>query len=290
VGATDQRNPLVSYDTIKVDTVDGITTVTLNRPDKRNAMSPQLHREMSHALDYLADDPDTRVLVITGAGESFCAGMDLKEIFYANRDDPANRRRVLKDAEWRSHALRLFPKPTIAMVNGWCFGGAFTIVTSCDIAIGAEDAQFGLSEVNFGKIAGGYVSKAITRIMNPRDAMYYVLTGETFDGHKAAEMRLLTRSVPAAELNETVQGIAENLCSKNPHVVRAAKEGLAMVDGMDWEQAGAWLTARGLSLDHESGTAWKTGIEQFAAKTYKPGLGQAEWETAHEAVLEGAEQ
>jgi trans-feruloyl-CoA hydratase/vanillin synthase len=274
------------YQTILVETSDGVTTVTLNRPEKRNAMSPQLHHEMSRALEELAEDVATKVLVITGAGDSFCAGMDLNEVFYAHRDDAAGRRRVLKDAEWRSHALRLFPKPTIAMVNGWCFGGAFTIVASCDIAIGADDATFGLSEVNFGKIAGGYVSKAISGILNPRDSRYYVLTGEPFDGRRAEAMHLLTRSVPRADLARTVAEVAEGLARKNPHVVRAAKEALVMVEGMDWDQAGAWLSARGLALDHEGGTAWQAGIEQFQRKTYRPGLGQADWQSSMTASAE----
>jgi trans-feruloyl-CoA hydratase/vanillin synthase len=88
--------------------------------------------------------------------------------------------------------LMNYSKPTIAMVNGWCFGGAFTPLVACDLAIAAEDAQFGLSEINWGIIPGGNVTRAVVATLNLRDAMYYIMTGRTFDGRKAAQMGLAT--------------------------------------------------------------------------------------------------
>lgn len=276
-----------SYETLLVETNDGVTRVTLNRPEKRNAMSPQLHMEMSDVLDKLAFDDATRVLVVTGAGDSFCAGMDLQKVFYDLHGNPEMSARVRKAAQWRSHQLRLFPKPTIAEVNGWCFGGAFTIVASCDIAIGAHEAVFGLSEVNFGKIAGGWVSKSISECLNPRDALYYLLTGDTFDGHEADKIRFLTRAVPRSELRAAVDAVAAKLKAKNPTVVSAAKEAYKHVESMSYEQAGAWLNAMSLALDHRSGTAWKTGVEKFKGGEFKPGLGSIDTsvgEAAEESV------
>jgi len=231
---------------------------------------------MTLVLDELAYDEATRVLVITGSGESFCAGMDLKEVFYDLDGDPAARARAMRDAEWRSHALRLFPKPTIAAVNGWCFGGAFTIVASCDIVVAANEATFGLSEVNFGKIAGGYVSKAISEVLNPRDALFYLLTGDTFNGVEAAEMKFATRSVERAKLEEYVTALAEKLAQKNPTVVSFSKEAFRHVSPMSYEQAGAWLGAMSQALDHRSGVAWKSGVEEFKSGQFKPGLGHNE--------------
>lgn len=266
-----------SYETVLVDRREsGVTWVTLNRPEKRNAMNPTLHREMTLVLDELAYDEATRVLVITGSGESFCAGMDLKEVFYDLDGDPAARARAMRDAEWRSHALRLFPKPTIAAVNGWCFGGAFTIVASCDIVVAANEATFGLSEVNFGKIAGGYVSKAISEVLNPRDALFYLLTGDTFNGVEAAEMKFATRSVERAKLEEYVTALAEKLAQKNPTVVSFSKEAFRHVSPMSYEQAGAWLGAMSQALDHRSGVVWKSGVEEFKSGQFKPGLGHNE--------------
>lgn len=267
-----------TYETILVDRSDeGVVTVTLNRPDKRNAMNPTMHFEMGGLLDELAHDPDAKVLVITGAGKSFCAGQDLKEYFAELADNPVESARARAASEWRTAQLRLFPKPTIAAVNGFCFGGAFSIVASCDIVLSADEATYGLSEINFGKIAGGYVSWAISQIMNPRDTMYYVLTGETFDGKKAAEMKLATKSVPLAELEQATAELASKLAAKNPVVASASKEALKQAATMTYEQAGPWLKARSKALDFESGATWRKGVEQFQDKSFKPGLGDYKW-------------
>src|SRR5580658_4716532 len=126
----------MTYKTLKLEKREGVTVVTLNRPEKKNAMSPQLHADMAEVLEQLRYDAETKVVVITGAGDSFCAGMDLKEVFHALKNEPAKYDRVIRLAtEWRGRTLRYFPKPTIAMVNGFCFGGAFSIVESCDLAI-----------------------------------------------------------------------------------------------------------------------------------------------------------
>ena len=146
----------MAYATVAIEKTGGVALVSFNRPDKKNAMNPQLHEDMTAALEELRYDDEARVLVITGAGDAFCAGMDLKEVFHALKDQPARYDRVIRLAtEWRGRTLRYFPKPTIAMVNGYCFGGAFSIVEGCDLAIAAEEATFGLSEINFKGFPGG---------------------------------------------------------------------------------------------------------------------------------------
>ena len=275
----------VEYRTILVETNDGVSTVTFNRPERRNAMSPQLHLEMVDVLTRLQYDDACRVLVVTGAGESFCAGQDLKEYFYDIDEDAVARARARNAAEtWRSHLLRLFPKPTIAAVNGYCFGGAFTIVGACDFAIAAEEATFGLSEVNFGKLPGGHVSKVVSELMHPRDALYYILTGKPFDGKKAAEIKFVTVAVPRARLWDEVHELADTLKAKNPVVLRAAKEAYKYLRDMNWEEAGAFLTAKSAQLDALSGKSWKSGVEQFKGKQYRPGLGQYEWREPSQAA------
>jgi len=151
-----------TYKTVKVEKEEGITWVILNRPEKRNAMNPQLHYDMLDVVCELETDNQTQVMVLTGAGESWCAGQDLREFFRALDNDPAERRRAgWASQEWRWRRLFTFPKPTIAMVNGFCFGGAFTPLIACDFAIAAEDAVFGLSEINWGIFPGGLVSRVL---------------------------------------------------------------------------------------------------------------------------------
>ena len=265
-----------TYETVKVEKEGGITWVILNRPEKRNAMNPQMHYDMLDAVVELETDEETRVLILTGAGDSWCAGQDLKQFFRDLDNKPAERRRAgWASQEWRWRRLFTFPKPTIAMVNGYCFGGAFTPLIACDFAIAAEDAVFGLSEINWGIFPGGLVSRVLADALCYRDAMYYIMTGDSFDGKKAAEMRLVTFAVPRASLREETGKLANKLLGKNPHALRAAKEVYKNCRTMDYWQAEDYLGAKTAALsatDPERGR--DKGIKQFIDdKTYRPGLG-----------------
>ena len=267
---------ITNYECVTVEKDDGLTWVTLNRPDKRNAMSPELDREMLDIILNLEGDPETRVLILTGAGDAFCAGMDLKLYFRALEDKPAERIRAeWVTHQWRWYRLWNFPKPTIAMVNGYCMGGAFTQLVACDFAIAADDAKFGLSEINWGILPGGLVSKALHVCLGYRDALYYSLTGETFDGKKAEEIKLITKSVPAAELRKTTEAFARRFLTLNPETLRATKQAVKAVREMDVGQAHEYLMAKSSELrarDKEDG--YRQGIKQFVDdKSYKPGLG-----------------
>src|SRR5215467_8335894 len=193
----------MAYATVAVEKAGGVALVNLNRPEKKNAMNPQMHEDMTAVLEQLRYDDDARVLVITGAGDAFCAGMDLKEVFHALKDQPARYDRVVRLAtEWRGRTLRYFPKPTVAMVNGYCFGGAFSIVEGCDLAIAAEEATFGLSEINFKGLPGGSVSKSLANLLRPRDALLYAMTGRRFDGKTAAAIGFVNFAVPREKLRQ----------------------------------------------------------------------------------------
>lgn len=267
------------YQTILIDKKDGVTTLTLNRPEKRNAMSPELHAEMAVALTDLATDDETQVLVITGAGNSFCAGQDLRKYFHEIRDSVADREAARKNShDWRYRILNYFPKPTIAAINGYCFGGAFTVVSSCDIAVAADEATFGLSEVNFGHIPGGMVAKIVADAMIPRQALYYILTGRQFDGKTSRDIGFTTMSVPLKDLYSTVYTIAEELKAKDPLALRACKETFKNVDlrQMSAEEALAWLTAKSDQLIRKQAQrGGRDGIESFLDKEYRPGFGPA---------------
>lgn len=266
----------MEFKTLKIANQDGVTTVTFNRPEKRNAMNPQLHQDMYDALTALEGDAATRVLVVTGAGESFCAGQDLKEYFKEVGDDQAQRnlnKRISDD--WRNRLLRLFPKPTIAKINGHCFGGAFTIVAACDFAIAADDAQFGLSEVNWGAMPGGMVSKVIGAQMSFRDALYYAMTGERFDGTKAAEMRWINKAVPRDQLDAEVDDLAARLAKMDAAALWSTKEAFKLVQDMSWDQAFHWLLAKSneLKFRHSIEGTGEEGLDKFLRKEFKPGLG-----------------
>jgi len=264
------------WQTVQVDVADGIGWITLNRPDKRNAMSPTLNREMIDVLETLELDADAQVIVLTGAGEAWSAGMDLKEYFRETDGQPEiTQERIRRDcSQWQWKLLRMYSKATIAMVNGWCFGGAFSPLVACDLAIAADDAVFGLSEVNWGIPPGNLVSKAVADTMGHRQALYYIMTGETFTGRQAAEMGLINRAVPRAELRDAVVALARNLLEKNPVVLRYAKQGFKRSRELTWEQGEDYLYAKtdqSNYRDPEKGR--KEGLKQFLDdKTIKPGL------------------
>ena len=268
--------PSKRYETVLIEKEDGITWLIMNRPEKRNAMSPQLHVEMDDALAELAVDPQTQVLVLTGAGDAFCSGQDIKLYFRANDDAPAARAKARHASnQWRWHRLSTFPQPTIAMVNGYCFGGGFTQVCACDLAVAADDALFGLSEVNWGILPGGIVSWNVAQMLNLRDGMYYALTGDTFDGKKAKDMGFMNFSFPRNELKHETIKLAQKLMEKSPAVLRYTKEALRAVRFMNEPQAADYLNAKSDALRFVDKEDSRTqGMRQFLDdKSYRPGFG-----------------
>lgn len=270
----DTRKPWGEFVTVAIE--DGIAWITLNRPEKRNAIDPGIVYEMNAVLDAMEENDEAKVLVITGAGEAFSAGQDLKEYFrIPDAGPPLERERLYRaNAAWQWRRMMYFPKPTIAMVNGWCFGGAFQVLIACDLAVAADEAVFGLSEINWGIIPAGIVTKSVAEVMRQRDALYYIMTGETFDGKRAKELGLVNISVPRAELRERTIKLAQTLMEKNPFVLRAAKTAYHHVKAMSWESAFEYLMAKSDATkyrDPEKGD--QVGMKQFLdEKSYRPGL------------------
>ena len=263
-------------DVVLLKVENRIATVTFNRPAKRNAMNPALNIRMLEILEEIEGRDDAGVVILTGAGEAWSAGMDLKEYFRDNDDKPrAVTLKVRRQSGSWWQRLMFFEKPTIAMVNGWCFGGAFTPLVACDLAIAAEDAKFGLSEINWGILPGGNVTRAVAEVMRHRDALYYIMTGELFDGRKAAEMGLVNEAVPANELQPRVEAITKILLDKNPVTLKAAKDTFKRVRSMPWDAADDYIYAKleqMLLLDKSGGR--NEGLRQFLdEKSYRPGLG-----------------
>ncbi|HXR28334.1 MAG TPA: p-hydroxycinnamoyl CoA hydratase/lyase [Solirubrobacteraceae bacterium] len=270
----------MSYDgrwrTVRVSIEEGIAWVELNRPDKKNAMNPTLNTEMIDVLETLDADADAGVLVLTGAGDAFSAGMDLKEYFREVDGAPAHvQRRVRRDnGHWQIRMLRSYAKPTIAMVNGWCFGGAFIPLVNCDLAVAADEATFGVSEINWGIPPGSVVSRALAETVGSRNALLYIMTGRTFDGRRAAEMGLVNWSTPLERLRGEVETLARELLAKSPVALHAAKLGFRNARELGWDIAEDYLYAKleqSQFLDSEGGR--EEALKQFLdEKRIRPGL------------------
>ena len=263
-------------ETVAFNVENGIAWVKFNRPEKRNCMSPKLNRQMKKILEELEFREDVRVLVLTGEGKAWSAGMDLQEYFRENEEKGlwAVRKAQRESYSWFER-LRWYEKPTIAMINGWCFGGGYGPLFGCDIAIAAEDAQFGLSEINWGILPGGGASKVAQELMPFRKAMYHAMMGENLTGKQAEEQGLITEAVPADQLLERVTAIAEALKKKDGHALRATKWTMRRMADMTYDNALDYQIRAQEALHSFGGTeARKEATRQFLdEKSFKPGLG-----------------
>jgi trans-feruloyl-CoA hydratase/vanillin synthase len=263
------------FDTVAFEVVDRIAWVKFNRPEKRNCMSPKLNRRMMEVLDELEFNDDVGVLVLTGEGRAWSAGMDLKEYF---RDTEAQGLAGSRKAQRESYGwwrrLRWYQKPTIAMVNGWCFGGGYGPLFGCDLAFAADDAQFGLSEINWGILPGGGATKVAQELLPFRKAMYHAMMGENVDGKTAAEWGLVNEAMPLAQLKTRVTEVANVLLGKNPVALKATKDAMRRVGVMSYDDAEDYLIRAQEAANSYDNEGRKEGIKQFIDdKTFKPGLG-----------------
>jgi trans-feruloyl-CoA hydratase/vanillin synthase len=250
--------------------------VWFNRPDKRNCMSPKLNRRMLEVLNELEFRDDVQVLVLTGEGTSWSAGMDLLEYFRMSEEQGIHAtRKAQREAYSWWERLRWYEKATVAMINGWCFGGAYGPLFACDLAFCSDEAQFGLSEINWAILPGGGASKVAAELMPFRKAMYHAMMGENLTGKQAEAAGLVNESLPADQLRERVQQVVDVLKKKDTHALRATKWAVRRVREMTYDNAEDYLIRAQEALNDFGG--WETRKEatrQFLdEKSFKPGLG-----------------
>jgi methylglutaconyl-CoA hydratase len=201
----------------------GFATLWLSREQKNNAFNAEMIRELIIALDQVQADASLRFLLVRGRGKHFSAGADLAWMqqsaeldYHTNLDDA----RELAELMYNLAKLKI---PTLAVVQGAAYGGALGLISCCDMAIGADDAQFCLSEVRIG-LAPAVISPFVVQAIGERAARRYALTAERFDGHQAQAIGLLAQSYPLAELNQQVEQWTANLLLNSPAAMRASKD------------------------------------------------------------------
>jgi methylglutaconyl-CoA hydratase len=200
----------------------GIATLWLNRPEKNNAFDSATISELLLALDEVGGNPAVRLLVLRGRGKHFCAGGDLAWMQQAAELDfngNLNDARALAELLYNLYQLK---KPTLAVVQGAAFGGAVGLVSCCDMAIGADNAQFSLSEVRIG-LMPATISPFVVKAIGARAARRYSLTAERFDGHKAAQLGLLSEAYAAEALAAQADSWIANLLLNGPQAMVACK-------------------------------------------------------------------
>jgi len=222
--------------TILYEIENNVAHVTLNRPDVHNAFNDTMIKELSTVFDDIAENPDIRVVVVTGEGKSFCAGADLnwmRRVKDYSYEDNLKESLELAQMLYKIYAS---PKPTIARVNGAAIGGGTGLVAVCDIAIGATKAKFSFSEVKLGLIPA-CISPYVLKKCGEGRCREFFLTGERLNAEKACNAGLLNAVVPLEELDAAVDGLVKQLISSGPEAITKCKELLRKVAEMPFDKA-----------------------------------------------------
>jgi methylglutaconyl-CoA hydratase len=207
---------------------DGVATLTMRRPDARNALSLGLIRAMGEAVRTIANDTSVRVMVLAGEGKAFCAGMDLKAV----ADDPVAMGDMLRELSRVSRGIRRLTVPTIARVQGAAVGGGCGLMVVCDFAVTHAEAKVGYPEVDLG-VCPAVVAPWLIRRIGAGRARAMLLAGGTMSGQEGFEAGLATHLVPLDRLDETVVQLAKRLCTGGPKALAATKRWLNELDGSD---------------------------------------------------------
>ncbi|MBK7392236.1 MAG: enoyl-CoA hydratase/isomerase family protein [Chloracidobacterium sp.] len=211
----------MSYETITVEKSGKVAVLTINRPDKLNALSSKVHAEGVAALDELRVDDSVRVLVITGAGEkAFIAGADISEF---EGQTPVTQRNAFHERSF-FNSIDTFPKPVIAMVNGFCLGGGNELAMACDIRMASENARFSQPEINLGIMCGGGGTQRLPRLIGEGRAMEMALTGDMIDAATAERFGLVNHIYPSDQLEVETMKLAEKIAEKAPIALQLSKE------------------------------------------------------------------
>jgi methylglutaconyl-CoA hydratase len=213
----------MSYETISLTTDErGVATLKLDRAEKRNAMSGQMLAELAEAADRLAADAGVRVVVLTGAGDTFCAGGDLAWMKEQRGVDPETRGREARKLAVMLQKLNTLPQPVIGRVQGNAFGGGVGMASVCDIAIGVESVKMGFTEPRLGLIPATIGPYVLAR-MGEGKARRVFMNAKIFDATEAVDLGLLTRAVPDGDLDAAVEAEVAAFLACAPQAVAAAK-------------------------------------------------------------------
>ncbi|MDM7922210.1 MAG: enoyl-CoA hydratase [Pyrinomonadaceae bacterium] len=210
-----------NYETITVEKRGRVGVLTINRPDKLNALGAKVHEEGVAALEEFKKDDEVRVVVITGSGEkSFIAGADISEF---EGKTPVTQRATFNE-KTLFNSVDSFPKPVIAMINGFCLGGGNELALACDLRIASEKARFSQPEINLGIMPGGGGTQRLTRLIGEGRAMEMILLGDMIDAETAHRFGLVNHVFPADQLEAETMKLAEKIAEKAPIALQLCKE------------------------------------------------------------------
>ncbi|NOT29230.1 MAG: hypothetical protein HOP15_02145 [Planctomycetes bacterium] len=214
----------MSYQNILLDVAGGVATLTINRPDKLNALNALTLNEMEHAFDHCAKSESVRVLIVTGAGEkAFVAGADIKEL---STMTPLIAKELAYRGQQVLARVEHMGKPTIAMINGFALGGGLELALACNLRTAATTARLGLPEVSLGIIPGYGGTQRLSRVAGPSVAREWILTGDQFSAEEAHRVGVVNRIFPPAELRAGTMKLVDSMLSRGPVALRFAIEAI----------------------------------------------------------------
>lgn len=244
-----------NYKALKISQENRILTITLDRPEAKNAVNPAVHEELSRIFSDIDRDPGTDVVILTGANNAFCAGGDLEWLMDINGDPVATANSILNDRKIQNSLLDL-EKPIIAKVTGPAVGVGCTLALFCDFIYATPDAKFADPHVSVGLVAGDGGAVIWPQLIGYARAKRYLLTGDFIDGATAAEYGLITEAVPKEELDATVDAMAKRMAEGAPYAIRWTKSsinaGLKLLANAIIDRSGAYENLTMLTEDHKT--------------------------------------
>ncbi len=213
-------------DVVNYEKVGNVATITLNRPDKLNAVNWDMVNGLDAAFERAAADDEVKAVVMTGAGKAFCVGDDLNQAWSGEQFDALMKRFKEHPEEAESNRQFEFPKPVVVAVNGYCFGGALELVLWADILIASEDAEFAAQFVKYGLTGGAVTFYRLPRLIGHTNASYMLLTGERVTADEAQRLGLVTKVVPRSTLMDEAMRIASTIASYPEEAVRNTREAM----------------------------------------------------------------
>jgi enoyl-CoA hydratase/carnithine racemase len=251
-----------SFEQIVLETSQGVATITLNRPDKLNALGARIVSELGEALEQVEGSEQVRAVILTGAGErAFCSGVDLRERREMNAAERWAHNRALNDFAERLARMQM---PTIAAINGLALGGGFEITLACDFRIAADHAEFALPEAGIGIVPGAGGTQRLPRLIGPTKAKELILTARRIDAEMALGMGILSKVVSQDALLDEARTLAEEMAKNSPLAVAYAKAAIDVAGETPIEQGLRFETAAiRATLASED---YRIGLAAFAEK------------------------
>jgi enoyl-CoA hydratase/carnithine racemase len=251
------------------DDADGVATLTLNRPQARNALSLAMLEALQKALADIAADAGARVVVIRGAGPAFCAGHDLKEV--RGHEDRAFHQKLFETCSAVMQAIVSLPQPVIAQIHGVATAAGCQLAATCDLAYAAASSRFATPGVNIGLFCSTPMV-ALSRAVGDKAAMELLLTGDMIDAATALRMGLINQAIPDTELEAAVRAVAVKIAAKSPYTLKIGKQ--AFYRQKEMGLAEAYAFAGGVMVENMQALDAKEGIDAFLQKRHPAWCGR----------------